>query len=410
MAEPGTILKDVVITEIGFGGEGVARLEDGAVVFIPFTAVGDVLTVEITEARKNFYRACVRSIQTPGPGRETPICPYYGRCGGCTYQHLSYEAEVNAKKGQFKSVITRLGHFSEFPELEKFAASPMRFGYRNKLRLEPIARPGRPLGARLQYGFCERDNETFFPVKSCALASDGVNAELKNALLSPWAEQNAKRPKPYPLTLRQDSTGTGAYYFGFASSKLKWLHENLHGKDISVPVGSFWQVNPLVAEELLTTIGEWLKPVGARALVDAYAGVGTFSLALGELFQYRVIIENDKNAVAASRANHERLGMKAKYVAGNTEDALADTLAKVNCGETVVVIDPPRTGCQPKVINTLLDFKPATVVYVSCNPSTLARDLKILCADGAYKPIRAAAFDMFPGTAHFESAVLLQKA
>jgi len=240
---------------------------------------------------------------------------------------------------------------------------------------------------------------------------DAINAEIKNALACPWAEQNSKREKPYPLTFRCDASGKTAYYFGFASSKLQWLHESLLGEDTSVPVGSFWQVNPPVAAEIIGTIRSWLEPLQSRALVDAYAGVGTFSLALGDMFQYRVIIENDKQAVAASRMNHENRGLKAKFVAGTTESALADVLSKVNCAETVVVLDPPRTGCLPKVLKTLQDFGPAIVVYVSCNPSTLARDLQLLCQDGTshYAPERAAAFDMFPATAHFESAVLLKK-
>lgn len=414
MSECGDKIKGLRISELVFGGDGVARLEDGAIVFVPFAAVGDVVTVQITEVHKNFYRGEIVELEEPGPGRTAPLCKYFGACGGCAYQHLEYEEEAKAKKAQFASVIKRIGHFDAFPELEKFVMSPNRYGYRNKLRLEPIVSSKHPAKSRrngkgtIGYGFCERDNNTFFSVASCALAKDAINNEIKNAVKCDWARQNATRPQPFPMTLRLDSEGRCATYFGFASSKLSWLHEKLFGQDVSVPVGSFWQVNPEVAEQLLATMRTWLEPLGHRTLIDAYAGVGTFSLALGDLFQYRMVIESDAQAVTASKLNHEKFGLKAKFTAGKTEDALGNALSSVKNAETVVLLDPPRTGCLPRVIKTLLEFKPAVVAYVSCNPSTLARDLRMLCENGDYKPVHAAAFDMFPATAHFESAVLLE--
>ncbi|MBR0459470.1 MAG: class I SAM-dependent RNA methyltransferase [Victivallales bacterium] len=396
----------VHIREIGFGGEGVARSKDGAVMFVPFTAVGDCLVAEVTEVRKNFYRGKVRRLEEPGPDRVEPVCEHFGQCGGCAYQHLNYGAELAAKRTQFGTVMQRIGKFEQFPELECFAPSSERFGYRNKLRLEPI-----PEGDRqhCHYGFCERDNTTFFPVASCPLADARINENIRTFQRGQWAMDNVRRPKPYPLTYRVDSTGKVVAYFGHASPNLTWLHERLADQEVLVPVGSFWQVNPPVASLLIARLRDWLAQSGGRALVDAYGGIGTFSLALGDLFQYRVIIESDEQAVTASKFNHSALGLKASFIAGTTESSLEKALVRTKAEETVVILDPPRTGCDPKVIRTLAEFQPATVAYVSCNVSTLARDLRLLCENGLYAPVRAAAFDMFPATAHFESLVLLQK-
>ncbi|MBR6371907.1 MAG: class I SAM-dependent RNA methyltransferase [Victivallales bacterium] len=404
MQNEGNIIKGVEIFETVFGGDGVARLPDGEILFVPFSAPGDIATVEITEAKKSFCRGVIRSLETASPLRDKPVCPFYGRCGGCAYQHLTYDAECQQKSAQFKTIMQRIGKLQDFPEPEAMQASSTRYGYRNKLRLEPFQGT-----AGLSYGFCERDNATFFPLKQCPLAMDSINKRLPAEIQKAKAMKYPRGRHPYTLTLRTDSRGETASYLGRASAKLKWFMERLLGNEVSVPVGSFWQVNPATADMLFSTLKNWLLEYENRSLIDAYAGVGTFSLALGNAFQYRAVIENDEQAIAASKYNHEQLGLKARFCTGNTEALLGNCLANVKCSETTVILDPPRTGCLPKVLTALLDFKPSIVAYVSCNPTTLARDLNTLCANGAYVPVKAGTFNMFPATAHFESAVLLRK-
>ena len=212
--ECGTIIRDVEIKELVFEGAGFARLDNGAAVFVPYSAVGDVLTIEITAVHKNFYNAVIRKIQQPGEGRCEPACPFFGRCGGCSYQHIDYAHEVEAKCTQFATAMRRIGHFEEFPELELFYEAPKRYGYRNKLKLEPLARTvkfsKRPY---LEYGFCGLDNQEFFAVPKCLLAMDAINDTIAKAERDEWGAQNAKRPKPYPLTLRADSKGNCSYFF-----------------------------------------------------------------------------------------------------------------------------------------------------------------------------------------------------
>ena len=164
MQNEGNIIKGVEIFETVFGGDGVARLTDGEILFVPFSAPGDIATVEITEVKKSFCRGVIRSLETASPLRDKPVCPYYGRCGGCAYQHLTSEAECQQKSAQFKTVMQRIGKLQDLPEPEAMQTSPLRYGYRNKLRLEPFQGT-----AGLSYGFCERDNATFFPLKQYTL-------------------------------------------------------------------------------------------------------------------------------------------------------------------------------------------------------------------------------------------------
>lgn len=408
MPIPGQIIT-VTVTDLAFGGDGIARLDDGAVAFIPFTAVGDVAEVEVTDQRKSFCRAELRRLVTPGPGRATPPCRYYGVCGGCVYQHLDYQTECAAKQKQLLDLMARIGKMAAFPAPSPVVPSPSEYGYRNKLRLEPAAPIRDDQGIRLGYGYCQRDNKTFFLVRSCPLAMPCLNDLLPKATRSAWASQNAKRQKPYPLTLRVPASGEPTFYFGHAAPKIPWLHETLLGEDVSVPLDSFWQVNPPVADQVIGTVAGWFRQTGARALIDAYGGIGTFSLAIGKDAQFRVVIENDRLAIAAAEYNHAQRDLKAQIISGNTETVLPKILTKISPAATTLILDPPRTGCLPKVITAIRNTRPAHVVYVSCNPATLARDLHALCQNDLYRPIQSAWFDMFPQTPHFETAVLLQK-
>ena len=435
---------NVTIADLAFGGDGVARLPEGGVVFVPFAALGDELRIRITSVRKNFAFGEILEVLRPGEGRCEPVCRHYGECGGCQYQHIGYEQEIAAKKKQLGDLLRRIGGFQELPEISPCFASPKHYGYRNKFRLEASQRPRNPdidgEGVRkvVEYGYYRLDNRSILPIHNCALVCDELNALLRGALKSDWARQNARRaqkeggaeeasekeaaPKrraggasarrqfqetPGALTLRQTSGGEHAFFFGKAPKNLPWLRESLAGQEYSVPAGSFWQVNPDVASKLVETVGAWLTSVPwLTSLIDAYSGVGTFAAALKYPFVERLLIESDPEATEAAKLNLSRQASGHQIVSGTTEAVLPKLLPKFPSGSTLVLLDPPRTGCQEKVLDTLLKNHPRAVVYVSCNPSTLARDLRKLSA-GGYSLERVGLFDMFPRTAHFETATLL---
>ncbi|MFA6815014.1 MAG: class I SAM-dependent RNA methyltransferase [Lentisphaeria bacterium] len=408
MPETGQLL-EVSIIDIAFGGSGVAKLESGAVVFVPYSAIGDKLEIKITECKKNFFRGEIQQIIVPSPDRIEPKCCHFGRCGGCVYQHLDYKAELKSKQMQLQSCLKRVGGIQDLPEFDMVVASPLEYGYRNKLRLEPHKPILETDGVHLSYGYCLRDNNTYFTVKECPLAVDVLNKHLASAIHSPWGKQNAKHKPPMPVTLRADAQNNSHFYFGRAPISVTWLKEEIHGKEVSVPLGSFWQVNHAVAESLLKVVAHWVKPLGMETLIDAYSGVGTFSLAMPTGFVERILIESDRQAGEAAKLNHANFQLGCQVIPQRTESVLPNITKQHDMKSTLVVIDPPRSGCQPKVIETLAIRKPAYILYVSCNPATLARDLKKLMLKDGYEICKIGLFDMFPRTAHFESAVLLAR-
>ena len=410
MLESGQLV-DLTIGDVAFGGDGVARMEDGQVVFVPFTAVGDRARVQIVEAHRNFARGVVAELLEGGEGREEPPCPHYGICGGCRYQHLTYEKEVATKAAQLQALLQRVGGFDELPPLELVFPSPNPYGYRNKLRVEPLEL-GDPKAQdpHLSYGYCQLDNKTFFELDVCLLATLPINEFLPKAQRTPWAKKNARRPRPYPMTLRQASDGSTHLYFGHAPSSIPWLAEKLLGRDVRVPLGVFWQVNPPVAEALVQTVRDWFAETPTETLVDAYSGAGTFSLALSEHAKQCVLIETSRDSLQAAEHNHLQWGTpNLDCLCGKAGSMLQRTLAKCSSRDTTVVLDPTRSGCEPKVIDAIARHRPEQILYVSCNTSTLARDLKRFCADEVYAIRRIALFDMFPRTAHFETAVQLTR-
>lgn len=403
----------VEITALAFGGEGVARLEDGAVVFVPFTAPGDRASIRIVSRRKNFCKGELVQLLNENPLRVAPVCKHFGRCGGCQYQHITPEAEMEWKKTQLLDCMRRIGGIKD-PNLKLDFAynSPLQYGYRNKLRLEASEAGRRDnQSSYASYGYCLNDNKTFFTVHECPLAEKVLNDSISKAVRSEWGKQNAKRkPAPAPMTLRVTADGQVHYYFGFAPKNVSWLKESICGKDFSVPLGSFWQVNRQVASIMLNTVSNIIDEfTDAEYLIDAYSGVGTFSVCIKKNFVERCLIESDKQAAEAAKLNHAENALGCLVIGETTEKGLPSALKQFEMNKTVLVLDPPRTGCEPIVLKRILKAKPKYVVYVSCNPSTLARDVKELTANGEYAVTKLGMFNMFPRTAHFESAAVLVK-
>lgn len=402
---------ELTISDLAFGGDGVARTAEGEVVFVPFAAVGDRLVAEIVQTHARYARGEIRELVEPGPGRTEPVCPHFGRCGGCRYQHLDYATEFAAKCAQLPSVLQRLGGQGELPELDVRIPSPADYGYRNKIRVEPFGEKYEtPKGALVLYGYCELDNRTYFEVDACPLAHPALNELLPKAPRTQWGRRNANREKPRPMTLRITDSGETSYYFGRAPQNIPWLTEHLLGREVRMPMDGFWQVNPGAAEALVHTARDWFSASPTRWLVDAYAGVGTFALALGEWAERLVLIESDAAALKAAEHNLMQWGLVGKLIPGRTEKHLFISLDHAPSNNTTLLLDPPRTGCGDATLKAILRHRPRQVLYVSCNPATLARDLKVLCTDKGYRIRRVALVDLFPRTAHFESLVQLELA
>ncbi len=399
MTNPDSDLFDLEIGDIAYGGDGVGHLPDGMAVFVPFTAIGDLARIRLTERKKSFARAELVELLKAGPGRTTPKCPYYGTCGGCQYQHLDPNTELQVKTKQLLAALQRIGHLEELPPVEPVVASDEVYGYRNKVVLHPT----RDAEDNPAYGYHTLDGGSIIPVATCPIA----NPHLQSAIDALQAQD----VRPVPLTLRRAENNRVFRYYGKGAKHAPWLRESILGHRINVPLTAFTQVNDFVADAMVRWLQQQAKAAPSKVLIDLYCGVGIFALTIGNKAQRVIGIERDRESVKAARFNASQWDFKKAILKGGpVESVLPSLLDEMkNPDKTLVIIDPPRGGCEKSVIDALADWRPSRIFYVSCNPTSLSRDLKRLLDRTGYTISKLALFDMFPQTAHFESAVVLER-
>ncbi len=340
---------ELLIKDIAFGGKGVGRAE-GKAVFVPFTIDGERVAAQIVREKKSFAEAEVVRLKESSPQRVKPQCPYFGRCGGCAYQHMSYEHQLHWKAQQVAQALQRIGKFRE-PPLQPIVSSPLAYGYRNRITVH--AEEG-------VVGFFRRDVHRLIDIERCPISAASVNEEL--------AALRARRPRDGHYTLRARS-----------------------GPRV------FSQTNDAVAEKLAETIAALIPPEQSL-LIDAYCGAGFFAKRLSGKFARTLGLDWDIHAIAAAEAN---AAATETYFTGDLGARLEAELSRADLGLTTVIVDPPATGLGADVRQTLRALAPATLFYVSCNPPTLARDLADLGA--AFNLRSVTPFDMFPQTAEIEA-------
>jgi tRNA/tmRNA/rRNA uracil-C5-methylase (TrmA/RlmC/RlmD family) len=364
------------ITDLAFGGEGVGRVGE-FVVFIPFTAPGDVVEAKLTEVKKSFGRAELVKIITGSSERVTPKCTYFGECGGCQYQHIDYAAQLRWKHRQISELFRRVGGFDP-SVVQGVIPCPNPYHYRNRILVR--SQWNKP-AQKLNLGFMRTDCGLVCDIESCAIAEPSLNEAITQWRRNPPPKGGIK------TVLRMEAPG--------------W----------EVPEHSFFQNNFLLLPELVRVVKERLRNHGAQHLVDAYCGVGFFSIEVADAVESFVGVELDAPAIRAARRNQESRGIRnGSYVAGDTDQVLPSLLAKWNPAQTAVLLDPPRVGCRPPSLEVLRRTGPGQILYVSCHPATLARDLKILGADGRYRLETVIPLDMFPQTQHVECVADLRLA
>lgn len=344
------------IEDLAYGGAGVGRHE-GMVYFVPETIPGEFVEVEVVRKRSTFREARLIGVLEASPDREKPRCGYFGRCGGCAYQHLRYPVQLEWKFRQVVQLYRRIGRCME-PPVFPVVPSPLEWNYRNRIRVH--VRDGR-------VGFFARGGHRIVDVTRCEIACDSVNAQLARLRRAPGGDRE--------LTLAQRTE-----------------------------IGHFEQTNDFAGELLCTLLEEHL-PRDAAVLVDAYAGAGFFGHRLAPRFQSVVGIETHPEAVEKAQsqaAPHER------YVHGDVEYALPEVLRDAEGRRVLVLLDPPATGLGQGVVTTLNHLQPDYIVYVSCDAATQARDIRSLL-DGGYQLNWLRPLDMFPQTADIEVVALLDK-
>lgn len=358
----------VTVTDLAFGGEGVARVGE-FVVFVPFVIPGEEVEVEIAEVKKSFARARPLRVVRPSPDRVTPRCRYFGACGGCQYQHVSYPRQLEFKRKQIADLFERVGGFRA-AAVQPVVPCPQPYGYRNRIMIR--SQWNKP-EQKLNIGFIRWDGGLVEDISECAIAEPALNDQIRHVRAHPPPKGGIK------VVLRVAPDG--------------W----------DVPPDSFFQNNFFLLPELVATVRDGLHAAGTRDLVDAYCGVGFFALELADAVERYVGIEYDQLAITAARKNAQRRGRpNGEFLVGRTEDLLEQVITRHTPEATTVLLDPPRKGCSRDILELLRQIRPAQILLVSCHPATLARDLNVLCAEGVFALQKLVPLDMFPHTQHVE--------
>lgn len=346
---------ELKIEDVAFGGKGVAR-DAGKAVFIPFTIDGERVSARIVREKKQFAEAELIEVFEPSPERARPACPYFGRCGGCSYQHISYSHQLELKARQVEQAMRRIAKMPE-PPMRPIVPSPLPYGYRNRITVhaqDDIV------------GFYRRDVHKLMDISQCPIAMPEVNKAL--------TELRATRPHDGHYSLRAHS-----------------------GPRV------FAQTNDAVADAIADFIAAILTGE-EQLLIDAFCGAGFFTKRLAPQIQRVIGIDWDRFAIDAARKDARP---NETYVAGDITVELGQALRSSDSTPRALIVDPPATGLSGEMRCTILDSPPRTMIYVSCNPPTLARDLAEL--QSLFSVVSITPFDMFPQTAEIETVVHLQR-
>mgnify|MGYP001623046021 CR=1 FL=1 len=445
-------LVEVQIEDMSQAGLGIGRA-DGYTMFVKDTVIGDQASVRITKVKKNYGFARLEKLLSPSALRTAPACPLARPCGGCQLQMMKYEEQLRWKEQKVRNDLRRLGGFSEIP-MEPILGMEHPFRYRNKAQY-PI---GYDKEGNVTAGFYAGRTHTIIPAEDCLLGAP-VNREILETILS-WM-------RCYHIPAYRESSGEGLVRHvlirtGFTTGELmvclvingqslpreRELCERLRripgmasvsvcpntrrdnvimgdsfrtifgSSTITDRIGrvqyrisplSFYQVNPLQTKQLYRTALEYAGLTGQETVFDLYCGIGTISLFLAQKAKKVYGVEIIPQAVADARENAVLNQIEhAEFFVGKAEEVVPRLYAEQQLRADVVVVDPPRKGCGEPLLKTIADMSPERVVYVSCDPATLSRDLKFLCARG-YALQRVQCVDMFPQTVHVETVVLMSR-
>jgi 23S rRNA (uracil1939-C5)-methyltransferase len=382
----------LTLTDMAYEGHAIGRLDD-LVVFAEYGIPGETVAVEIYRKNADFANARVVEVLQSSPDRVEAPCPYYGVCGGCHWQHINYERQLQLKRHVVQEQLRRIGKFESQPVNETIGAADP-WGYRNHLRLST--------GRHGDLGFMRRGSHRFLPIDRCLIADPKINdaiallqgkgAGLHQVELRAGVNTGELMVQP-DMTDREPSAPPGS----------KVYRESLLGREFQISAPSFFQSNTAQAERLVRLVREKLDPQPDELLLDAYAGVGTFAALFAADVREVIGIEESPAAVADAAVNLAGMA-NARYIEGKVEAVLPELREQPDA----VILDPSRLGCHPTVIDAVLSLGPRKLVYVSCDPATLARDLRLL-VDGGFELLDVTPLDMFPQTYHIECVANLRR-
>lgn len=401
----------LTLESMAHGGDAIGYHEEKAI-FVPFGISGETVRVEITESHASYARARLIEVLEPSPARRTPPCPHFGTCGGCQWQHISYEAQLKAKREIVRYQLRRIGK-QEHPNVLETIGMTDPWRYRNHVQAQ-TDKDG-------HLAFREHGSHKNVPIETCPILHPLI-AEL-------WDEVEIDVPSIESVSLRA-GTRTGerlilfhgteetppsltidekvscVYQHGDDDPLLMagedHYHEVLCERRFRVSSLSFFQCNTEQAERLIQVVDGYLALDESDVLLDLYCGVGTFMLCLAPQVEFAIGIEESESAVADARANNNY--ENTEILQGKVADVLSEY--RVLC--SAAVLDPPRAGCSEQALRGFLESSPERVAYVSCDPATLARDVARL-TEGGYELVEVQPVDLFAQTYHIESVAFLRR-
>lgn len=441
-------IEEAEITAMSSDGNGIAKI-DGMVVFVPYTAVGDKLKIRIVKVQKNYSFGIIEEILEPSPDRVDDHCPVYKKCGGCAFRHISYEAELRHKAEFVQSNLRRLGGLD--PVMLPITPSPLVQGYRNKAQY-----PIREYDGKIEAGFFAKRSHRVISCASCDLQPaffeqilEYTKQFLEEYHISAYDEQTGKGKVRHLYIRCGEVSGEVMVCLVVNSERLPHAAEyvegllkvcpqvvsvvlninreqnnvilgqkciTLYGKDtiedtlcdvrFELSPLSFYQVNRQAAEKLYRLAADMAQFEGNELLIDLYCGAGTIGLSMASKVRELIGVEIVPDAVENAKENAKRCGVEnARFICADAKEAAAQ-LAAENLHPDVIVVDPPRKGCDLEVLQAIAAMAPKRLVMISCNSASLARDCKELEALG-YHLEKAAPVDLFPRTTHVETVVQL---
>ena len=450
--------KDDIVTlkieDLSSEGLGVGHTEEGIALFVKDTVIGDLVEAKVMKMKKNYGFARLVNILKPSADRIAPPCPVARQCGGCQIQAMSYEAQLKIKENKVRNNLQRIGKFAN-PPMESIIGMKEPFRYRNKAQF-PI---GKDREGKLSAGFYAGRTHTIISCEDCLLGAE-VNAQILKIVLShmerlgistyneetgkglvrhvmtrvgfatgqimvcivingtklPGADQLVKKLTDIPgmtsitLNVNQEKTNVIMGRRLISLWGQDYIEDTIGNVRFRISPLSFYQVNPVQTEKLYGKALEYAGLTGEETVWDLYCGIGTISLFLAQKAKQVYGVEIVPEAIRDAKQNAQLNGFSnAEFYVGKAEEVLPEKYKNEGIFADVIVIDPPRKGCEESVLDTMVQMAPERIVYVSCDSATLARDLKYLCERG-YGLKKVCPVDMFGNSVHVETVCQLEKA
>lgn len=382
----------VHIDEVDDSGYGVAHHNNWKII-VPFTLPGEQVLVRIYRNMKDYSDADVVEIIQKSSDRVAAKCDYFGSCGGCQFQHMSITAQRKWKMKKVKFLMEAAGIMCP---ISPIVSTPHEYGYRSKLTPH-FTSSARATSIPPNIGFLGHNHRKTIDIKRCIIATDAINDAydtMRQQLLESFQVAPAKGAS---LLLRHCDTHV-------ETSHRKPIHQTVNGITFHYTAGEFFQTNPFILTPLVTHVLQRASGDSCKYLVDAYCGCGLFSISAHAQFEKIIGIEISNNSILAARKTVNSMRIKnVEFICGKVESIFAG-VRYLPPQETVVVLDPPRKGCDEVFLRQLFDFAPKKIVYVACDPMTQMRDAAVIAANG-YDIVDVTPFDMFPQTKHMENVM-----